>query len=153
MAKSEVELTYEEQSYVFDKAEYHYDGDYPEDLPIENAFTHTGFYLTWLAENDLLSDETTTYHRDRIVQLSKRNISPVKLYEVGDGSLIGEILSVQGCKFSIGYFEFETGSYLQDYVATFPDLPSVYHVEPTWENYDKIKPVIDQRYREWRDSQ
>ena len=107
VAKSEGELSCDQQSYVFDKAEYHHDGNYPADLPIENAFTHTGFYLTWLAENDLLGDEAKTYHRERIVQLSNRNISPVTLYEVEDGSLIGEMLSVQGYKFSIDYFEFE----------------------------------------------
>jgi hypothetical protein len=42
------------------------------------------------------------------------------------------------------------GLFLHDYEATFPGKESLYFVEDTWENYFKIKEVIDQRYHEWR---
>ena len=29
-------------------------------------------------------------------------------------------------------------------------LPSMYHVADTWENYDKIAPVISSRFSKWR---
>jgi hypothetical protein len=38
---------------VYDKAKWHYEGDYPKDLPTENAFTHTGMFLAWLADTGL----------------------------------------------------------------------------------------------------
>jgi len=41
-------------------------------------------------------------------------------------------------------------SFLADYERTLgTGLPSLYHVAPTWENYTKLEPVIDQRYQEW----
>ena len=33
------------QPVVYDKAKYHYGGDFPEDLPDEQAFVHTDLYL------------------------------------------------------------------------------------------------------------
>ena len=30
------------------------------------------------------------------------------------------------------------------------NLPTVYHVKDTWQNYDLLKPVIDKRYEDWR---
>jgi hypothetical protein len=29
-------------------------------------------------------------------------------------------------------------------------LPSQYHVEDTWENYEKLKARIDERFAEWQ---
>jgi len=33
------------EAIVYDKAKWHYGGDYPKDLPIEQAFVHTGMFL------------------------------------------------------------------------------------------------------------
>ena len=38
--------------FVYDKAKYHYSGDYPPDLPDEQAFVHTGFYLAWIIDRN-----------------------------------------------------------------------------------------------------
>ncbi|EDW23407.1 conserved hypothetical protein [Bacillus pumilus ATCC 7061] len=32
---------------------------------------------------------------------------------------------------------------------TFPEAEGVYYVKDSWENYDKIKKVIQRRYLEW----
>lgn len=39
--------------YVYDKAKYHYGGDYPEGLPEEQAFVHTGMFLGWVIDHHL----------------------------------------------------------------------------------------------------
>lgn len=45
------------------------------------------------------------------------------------------------------YFDFETGKYLEDYEKTLAqDLPSLYYVEDTWENFDKISIVIEKHF-------
>src|SRR5262245_20687641 len=33
--------------HVYDKAKYHYDGDYPKGLPRPQAFVHTGMLIGW----------------------------------------------------------------------------------------------------------
>ena len=44
-------------SYVYDKAKYHYGGNYPDDLPDEQAFVHTGMFLGWILDHDLYAPQ------------------------------------------------------------------------------------------------
>ena len=30
------------------------------------------------------------------------------------------------------------------------DLPSIWHVEDTWDNFDHVRGRVDTRFREWR---
>jgi len=39
--------------------------------------------------------------------------------------------------------------YLDDYEETFPEAEDVYDVKDSWENYEKIKKVIQKRYLDW----
>ncbi|MED0960939.1 hypothetical protein P4T59_14655 [Bacillus paramycoides] len=55
-----------------------------------------------------------------------------------------------GNQFAMDYFDFETGIYLDDYDYIFPDIDTLYDVKDTWENYFKLKEVIDARYVEWQ---
>ena len=49
------------------------------------------------------------------------------------------------------YFDFQTGKYLADYEKTIgTDLPQLYYVKDTWENFDSLKLVLDNRLAEWR---
>ena len=32
---------------VYDRADWHYGGNFPKDLPVENGATHIGMYLSW----------------------------------------------------------------------------------------------------------
>ena len=41
----------------YDDASWHYGGDYPEGLPIENAFTHAGIFIAWCINHGLVSEE------------------------------------------------------------------------------------------------
>ena len=45
------------ESIVYDKAKYHYDGNYPKDLPEKKAFVHTGMFLGWIIDQGLYSEE------------------------------------------------------------------------------------------------
>ncbi|MEK4048732.1 hypothetical protein ABEO94_12310 [Bacillus pumilus] len=56
------------------------------------------------------------------------------------------MLNAEGNEFAQDYFDFEHGLCLDDYEETFSAAESVYHVEDRWENYDKIKEVIQKRY-------
>lgn len=59
-----------------------------------------------------------------------------------------------GNAFSQAYFDFEKGRFLADYELTLAsDFATLYHVPNTWENYEKLRRVLDQRLRAWRRSQ
>ncbi|MDM5319251.1 hypothetical protein RGT17_02390 [Bacillus altitudinis] len=42
---------------VYDKAKYHYDGEFPKDLSIEQAFVHTGMFLGWIIDKKILMEK------------------------------------------------------------------------------------------------
>ncbi len=138
---------------AYDKAKWHYDGDFPADLPPRQGFVHTGLYLAWLAERGLISDWLLSEGANEVAATIERIESPIFLYERWDGCLIDDMLSDEGNAFSQAYFAFATGEFLKDYNETFSDCgPSPYHAPPTWESYDRLKPVLDRRLREWRAS-
>ncbi|GIV30109.1 MAG: hypothetical protein KatS3mg028_1175 [Bacteroidia bacterium] len=46
---------------------------------------------------------------------------------------------------------YQSGKYKKDYERTLAaDLPSIYHVEDNWKNYEKIARKISARYRKWK---
>lgn len=137
--------------YVHDKAKYHYDGEYPEDLPIEQAFVHTGLYLGWLVERGLVSADFIESGEDWIGRFKAREVTGPELYELWDGALGDDMLNEEGNAFSRYYFDFEKGRFLRDYEELLAaGLPSIYHVENSWENYERLRARIDERYAAWK---
>lgn len=143
-----------DQPIVYDKAKWHYDGEYPSDLDQSHAFIHSGLFLGWVVERDLLDPE---FLKDiggpdgEIEKFKSRQITAPKLFELCDGALVDDMLNEEANAFARSYFDFQTGQYLQDYDRLLSHgLPSMYHVEDTWENYDLIKKQIDKRFAEWK---
>jgi len=135
---------------AYDRADWHYGGDYPAGLPPENGGTHIGMFLGWAIMNGLEGQ----FHRDesptalaavRARQMTGRQF----LFKACDEKFWEEDLSDEGNGFAKDYYE--SNRYLDDYEAALAgDLPTLYHVEDTWQNYDRIAPVISQRFEEWR---
>jgi hypothetical protein len=146
-------LTFMTDPFVYDKAKYHYGGNYPEGLPDEQAFVHTGLYLGWIMERELYSEWFGAESAGSIARFRAREITGPDVYEEWDGCLIDDMLSDEGNAFSQTYFEFEHGRYLRDYEELLArGLPSLYHVANTWENYDRLRERLDERLAEWRRS-
>lgn len=133
---------------VYDKAKYHYDGDFPEGLSPKQAFVFTGMFVGWLIEHDLITAEFLEEAR----KFRERKVTGAQVYEAWDGCLASDELTDEGNRFAADYFEGD--KYLDDYVEILvKDLPSCYHVADTWENYEAIKKKIDQRYEAWKKKQ
>jgi hypothetical protein len=136
---------------VYDKAKYHTGGDYPPELPADQAFVHTGFYLGWVIERGLTSAEFAEYAGEQIAAFRARARTGPEVYEWCDGALLDDMLSAEGNAFSEAYFDFSRGRFLADYEELLAeDLPSLYHVADTWENYERLKERLDARYSEWK---
>lgn len=132
-----------------DRADWHYGGDFPVDLPIENGATHIGMYLTWIIKNNLQSEFLDEEMPDAINDLRKQKISGRDfLLDYCDEKFTEEELSEEGLAFTEDYY---SEDYISDYEATLADgLASIYYVENSWENYDKIAPAISKRFNEWK---
>ena len=46
---------------VYDKAKWHFRGEFPDELDIFQGYVHTGFYLTWIIENGLFDTNGDDY--------------------------------------------------------------------------------------------
>ena len=140
---------------AIDRADWHSGGNFPADLPPENGGTHIGMFLAWIIHNGLQGE----FHNDE----SPKDLEAVRarrmtgrefLFRACDGKFWNEDLSDEGNAFAAAYYSGEGGKgygpYIEDYeLALAAGLPSTYHVEDTWANYDAIAPVISRRYAEW----
>lgn len=137
----------------YDDASWHYNADnFPKELPLVAGATHTGMFVVW----GLLSGLAGDIHEPPLIeQLMRRSITPGRFFlDDCDGKFTDEDLNDEGNAFARAYFDFETGEYLQDYESTLgQEVATLYHVADTWENYDLLKPVLDQRFSEWRAKQ
>jgi hypothetical protein len=138
---------------AYDRADWHYGGNYPSDLPLENGGTHIGMFLGWAIQRGLEGE----FHRDEstgaVAAVRSRNMTGRDfLFSECDEKFWEEDLSEEGNAFAKAYYERQDAEgYLSDYAATLgPGLPSLYHVTDTWENFDRMAAVIDRRYAEWK---
>ena len=71
--------------------------------------------------------------------------------DCSDEKFTDENLNEEGNLFSEAYFR---GLYLEDYDSTLcANVPTCYHVQDTWDNYEKLSPVISKRFEEWKSGQ
>ena len=137
---------------VYDKAKWHFGGDFPPDLEIFQGYIHTGMFLGWLIDNDLVSDEFKNNNINNIKQFKLQKLTGSQVFESScDGVLTIEDISELGNNFALQYFDFDTGKYISDYQKTLcENLPSLYHVVDNWDNYIKLKQVFDKRFLDWK---
>jgi hypothetical protein len=139
----------------YDDASWHYGGDFPDDLPEEAAATHIGMFLAWAITNDLAGELHLGDSQDSIQKVKNRSMTGREfLLKECDEKFTDEDLNEEGNLFAQYYYEGEDdhyGKYLADYEETLlSGLPSMYHVDDTWENFDKIESPISKSYQEWK---
>jgi len=136
---------------AYDKAEWHYGGVYAEDLPPENGGTHIGMFLAWAILHGLEGALHREEWPEALAALRARQITGrTFLIQRCDGALGEDDFSPEGNAFAAAYYASD------NYVADYQDVlggnePTLYHVADTWENYDRIAPVIDRRFKEWKE--
>ncbi|MCK4663160.1 MAG: hypothetical protein KAT68_09865 [Bacteroidales bacterium] len=142
---------------TIDRIDWHSGGDYPEDLPHENGGTHIGFYISWILNNYLHGElhresETDLKHVKKVIN---REITGLDfLISQCDEKFWDEDMNEEGNAFTEFYYSNEkTSRFYDDYSNTLAQkLESIYHVENTWNNYDKLAKVIDKRYSDWKNN-
>jgi hypothetical protein len=136
----------------YDDASWHYGGDFPKDLPTEAGATHTGMFLAWALLSGLGGVLHTQEFPENLDRLKSRSVTPGAFFlQACDGKFTDEDLNEEGNAFVPTYFDFQTGQYLADYEKTVgTGFPQLYYVEDSWENFDSLKSVLDNRLAEWR---
>jgi hypothetical protein len=67
-----------------------------------------------------------------------------------DEKFTDEDLSETGNAFAQQYYE---SGYFYDYNDLFAEADDVYRVEDSWSNFDRLIPILDRRFEEWRQQQ
>ncbi|WP_374605040.1 hypothetical protein [Arenimonas sp.] len=136
---------------AYDKAEWHYDGDFPAGLPPENGGTHIGMFLAWAIHRGHVSEMlASTAPAELQAVRDRRMTGRTFLFDACDEKLPEEALSAEGNAFAAAYYEREL--YFGDYEqALCAGLPGFYHVADTWDNFEIVCRVIDQRFQRWQE--
>ncbi|MCL2036558.1 MAG: hypothetical protein FWG83_04125 [Oscillospiraceae bacterium] len=142
-----------------DNASWHFGGDYPNDLPDKNAYTHIGFFLKWCLLNDFASEELKEISGDDIEKVLQGTMSGADFLEINcDGKFCDDDLTEKGNEFAEDYYSTDDGdfvkkfkSYYEDLAEVFSEPETIYHVENTEENYALIARRINERYNQWLD--
>jgi hypothetical protein len=137
------------QKTIYDNAKTHFLGNFPDSLPIEQAYVHIGMYLGWIIETELYSEFFEEEAAIQIFRFKRKEISCTILSEIWDGYLGFELFNREGNMFT--YYYYGGGLYRTDYDELLvKTLPSIYHVTDSWENYEKIKARITMRHQDWK---
>lgn len=135
---------------LYDKASQHFmSGGFPDQLPIDQAYVHIGMYLGWIVSNNLYSDFFEEECDTQIYRFKHKEISPAMLSEIWGGSLGSNLFTDEGNMFT--YYYYGGGLYKRDYEKLLAaQLPSIYHVKDSWENFDMVSKKITEQYQRWK---
>jgi len=138
----------------YDRADWHYGGDFPAGLPRENGGTHIGIFLAWAILQGLEGAEQRKNFPEALAAVRAREMTGREfLFKNCDGKLWEADLNEEGNAFAKSYYKKSAGQrhdYLTDYSDEFWSGPSIYHVADTWENYERMAGVLTRRFEAWR---
>lgn len=139
---------------AYDRADYDYSTE-EQPLPKGHAATHIGMFLAWAALHGLLNEYHVHHSGDLVGRLRSRQITGRQFFEAACKEQFAEKdLNVEGNSFAESYYRDSAGQrgpYFADYKKVLAThLPSFWHVADTWDNYETLAPVINQRFETWK---
>ncbi|MEN7549004.1 hypothetical protein AAG747_13860 [Rapidithrix thailandica] len=134
---------------VIDDVREHFQNNFPEELPVENAYLPIGVFLAWVIEQELYSSFFEDEFETQILRFKRHETCCGILAELWDGYVAEEQLNEEGKKFAQYYYG--NGIYLKDFQETLgKNLPSIYYVADNWQNYNRMRCRIDERFYDWK---
>jgi hypothetical protein len=138
----------------FDDAHWHWNGDYPAELmPKEDGdpapIAHISFFLAWAVKRGLVSAEHQTPESEPLLT---RTLTPWQyverrvVYRLEDDDF-----NETGLAFATAYYRKKGPSqYFRDFCRIFDEAETGYHVEDSWDNYDRLEPELDDAFAWWQ---
>ena len=132
-----------------DRADWHWLNGYPQDLSREAAATRPGMFVAWAIFSGLGGGDLMGFEKE-IVKLKNRTITPGQFFiEACDCKFMDDNLSAEGNAFVAANYYYV--NYCEAYYEKLiEDLPTFYHIADSWENFDRIKPFLDELLAKWR---
>jgi hypothetical protein len=140
----------------YDDSEYYF-LNFETELDNHAANTHIGMYLAWAVLAGLgRGDGEDVGAPDVLAALKARTTTGADvLSDLCDGKLFDSEFNPEGNAFTQAYYE---KGFDDDYARVFADqIPNTGHpaddacsVPNSWANFDKLKPVLDRRFQQWK---
>lgn len=138
---------------AYDRADWHYKRDFPDDLPKEASGTHIAFFIVWMILNGHPGEIHLDDDKDCIGPLRERELTPGQwFFQWCCAKFWRSDLDEAGNAFASQYYasvDDGYGPYIDDYRKVLEAEPTLYHVADTWQNFDKLAPLIARRYGEF----
>ena len=139
---------------AYDRADFNYSTE-ADPLPKGHAATHIGMFLAWAIQTGLINDRHLQLSAPLIQKVRQRQMTGREFFEAACQEQFAEKdLNVEGNSFAEHYYRNsagEKGLFFEDYRKTLTKgLPTFWHVHDTWQNYDRLAPVLNQRYEAWK---
>ena len=134
----------------YDDCSWHINDKFPSDLPREAALTHTGMFMGWAIDAGLESELLKENFSSELQKFKNREITGSKFLSLCcDGKLTSDDFNDDGNLFAKSYYA--SDKYIGDYDDVCDDdCETIFHVKDSWENYQKVKEIIDKRYMEFK---
>lgn len=121
------------------------------DKPRDWRYTRAGFLFAWCVENKAFKEKSSEGYKSAEEEVFRKKI-PTKILMSEDVNFTPAILFEKFSDFLVNYYY--PGwicNYLVDYDVTFISKENISDllVEPSWDNYLKIKNTIDLRFGVW----
>ena len=134
----------------YDDYNWHINDTFPSDLPHDAALTHMGMFMGWVIDTELESELLKDNFYSELRKFRNREITGSQFIKLCcDYKLTSDDLNDEGNLFAKDYYA--TYQYFKDYGNVSDDsTESIFHEADNWENYQKVKSVIDKRYTKWK---
>lgn len=142
----------ESLSLTIDRIDWHSGADdFPKELAPEAGGTHIGMFIAWVLNNKLEGKLHKTDSIESVSDVKSRKMTGTEfLIKECDEKFWEDDLNPEGLEFAKHYYE--SNVYYGDYEkALVTTEPTLYHVQDTWENYDKLSIYIDSAFKKWRE--
>jgi hypothetical protein len=107
---------------------------------IDRAAVPLGMYLAWCAGMKLLSPAFEAAHEDLLLRLRYREVTGSVLLTAGCGGVLSaDVLNAEGRDFTERHLD----GFFDDLRASFG--PDIYGMEDSWQQYDRVVPLLMQR--------
>ena len=133
----------------YDDYNWHINDSFPSDLPHDAALTHIGMFMGWVIDTGLECELLKDYFSCELQEFKNRKITGSQFVKLCcDYKLTSDDLNEEGNLFAKDYYA--TDKYFDDYANVSDDSnKTIFHEADNWENYQKIKNILDKRYKKW----
>lgn len=144
-------------AHVFDKAVFHLDAVRRAGLPDAQAAVHIGLFFGWIVARGLHASWLEDRAPLDFEEFRSRRLTGAGLLATWDGALLDDMLGDEGLAFTAAYYG-PAGrgwghGFLDDYAELLAsELPNEFSVPDSWESFDALAQVLDERHGAWRDT-